>query len=447
MTGERTSATRLIIEANRPRAIVHRRCRLEVVRGPDKGTSVDVDRSRIRLGTGAANDLVLTDRSVSRLHAEIELGEEGYRLRDLGSTNGTRIGQLRVQDVFMEPGTLLTLGHTEVRFDAAGDGAVTELDPEASFGRLVGDSVPMRTLYATLRRVAPTDVTVLLVGETGTGKDLAAEAILDASPRRDGPFVVVDCSSLMPTLVEAELFGHEQGAFTGATEARTGAFERADGGTIFLDEIGELPLDMQPKLLRVLESRQVRRIGAARPLSIDVRVIAATNRSLAAEVNRGTFRADLYYRLAVVELQMPPLRVRKGDIPLLVARMLEDAGHDPSELSQETIDELGRYAWPGNVRELRNFLERAVALADAAQSPEAMSAARSAAAPPVDPGEPFRTAKERATGAFERAYVEAILTRSGGNVARAARDAQMDRMYLHKLAQRYGLLRPRRAKR
>jgi len=440
-----TTATRVLVEAGRPMAVVHQRCRLEVTAGPDRGKSVDVDRPRLRIGTGPANDLVLSDRSVSRLHAEIELGPEGFRLRDLGSTNGTRVGGLRVIDAFLEPGAKLRLGATEVRFEAAGEGLAQRLDPAGSFGGLVGESVPMRALFAQLRRVAPTDATVLLVGESGTGKDLAAEAIVEASPRKDGPFVIVDCGSLVPTLVEAELFGHEVGAFTGAHAAREGAFELAHGGTLLLDEVGELPLEVQPKLLRALESREVRRIGAARPVAVDVRVIAATNRPLAAEVNRGAFRADLYYRLAVVELAMPPLRARLDDLPLLVARLLEELGRDPGELRAETVEELARYPWPGNVRELRNFLERALVLDDEAAAPAAFAAPRPpGAAPVVDPKVPYRVAKERATADFERAYVQALLARAGGNVSQAARDAKMDRMFLHKLAGRYGLLKPRR---
>jgi transcriptional regulator with GAF, ATPase, and Fis domain len=447
-----TIATRVLVEAGRPTAVVHQRCRLEVTAGPDRGKSVDLDRPRVRIGTGPANDLVLGDRSVSRLHAEIELGEDGFRLRDLGSTNGTRVGGLRVVDAFLEPGARLRFGATEVRFDAVGEGLAQPLDPASSFGGLVGESIVMRALFAQLRRVAPTDATVLLVGESGTGKDLAAEALVEASPRRDGPFVIVDCGSLVPTLVEAELFGHEAGAFTGAHAAREGAFELAHGGTVFLDEVGELPLEVQPKLLRVLESREARRIGAARPVAVDVRVIAATNRPLATEVNRGAFRADLYYRLAVVELGMPPLRARLGDLPLLVGRLLEDLGRDPGEVRPETVEALERYPWPGNVRELRNFLERSLVLDEDAAAPAAYGAPRPAGASgasldPTAPTVPYRVAKERATGEFERAYAEALLARAGGNVSQAARDARMDRMFLYKLAGKYGLLRPRRSKR
>jgi DNA-binding NtrC family response regulator len=439
------SATRLITDGDQPSGLVRSRCKLEVVRGPDAGQSVEVDQERIRVGTGPLNDLVLEDRTVSRVHAEIELSERGYRLRDLGSRNGLWVGGLRVSDCYLRPGTMLGIGKNEVAFHVLGEGAQIAIAPEASFGRLIGQSVPMRSLFATLRRVAQSNTTVLITGESGTGKDLAAEAIVLEGARAASPFVVVDCGALVPTLVEAELFGHERGAFTGAVEARAGAFERANGGTVFLDEIGELPLSIQPKLLRALESREVRRVGANRPVAIDVRVLAATHRALAAEVNRGSFRSDLYYRLAVVEVTMPPLRERLADVPLLVARILEDLGRDPREVSQATLSDLMAYAWPGNVRELRNFVERAVAMDEA--PPPGDLAVAGEGPPIVDHRLPFGEAKQKIVESFERSYVEILLAAHGGNVSAAARAARMDRMHLYKLAERYGVFREGRRRR
>jgi transcriptional regulator with GAF, ATPase, and Fis domain len=440
--------TRVVFDGGRPQAIAYRRCRLEVTEGPDQGLVANVDRERIRIGTAATNDLVLADDFVSRLHAEVQLLESGFRIRDLGSTNGTFMRGVQIVDAILRPGTTLQIGRSKVLFQVVGEGEQIALHPESRMGEMLGESVPMRALFAKLERVAPTDATVLLVGETGTGKDLAADAIVRTSRRATRPLVVVDCASMVPTLVESELFGHERGAFTGAVAARAGAFELADGGTVFLDEVGELPIEIQPKLLRVLESRTVRRVGAAQPVPVDVRVIAATNRSLADEVNRGAFRADLYYRLAVIELTLPPLRDRRADIPLIAKHVLEGLGRSLEDLPPELVQWLGTYAWPGNVRELRNFLERAVAL-------DELGAEQLAAAPdspdrwppalPLD--RPFRQAKDCVMAAFEAAYLAALVDRTDGNVSRAAREAEMNRMHLHKLLQRHGLGGSRRRRR
>jgi len=446
-----TGQTRVVLGGPRPGAIAFRRCRLEVIDGPDQGEQVELARERLRIGAGEVNDLVLGDPYVSRLHAEINLVDEGFRLTDLGSTNGTWVGGVRVVEAFVEPGCTITVGRSVVRFATEGGEVPVTLDPDSVLGDLVGESVTMRLLFAQLKRVAAADCTVLLVGETGTGKDVAADAIVRASPRADGPVVVVDCAASVPTLIEAELFGHERGAFTGALTERAGAFERAHGGTLFLDEIGEMPLQLQPKLLRVLESRQTRRIGAAQPVPVDVRILAATSRPLADEVNRGTFRADLYYRLAVVELLLPPLRERPEDIPLIAEHLLRRMGHDPALLSEELVATLGRYSWPGNVRELRNFLERSVALSDFHPPHPALDGVDEAPArtwPPALALEaPFRQAKDAVTAAFERTYLAALLERAEGNVSRAAKQAQMNRMHLHKLLEQHGLVIPRKRRR
>jgi transcriptional regulator with PAS, ATPase and Fis domain len=315
------------------------------------------------------------------------------------------------------------------------------LSAKDAFGSLVGRSVPMRRMFEILERVAGTDATVLMEGETGTGKEAAAESLHRESARRDGPFVVVDCAAIPSELLESELFGHERGAFTGATTARTGVFEMASGGTLFLDEIGELSLDLQPKLLRALESREIKRVGGDRAVPVDVRIVAATNRSLRAEVNDKRFRSDLYYRLAVVELRLPPLRERAEDLPLLVEALLSSLGasHHPESKklrSAPFLADLGRHAWPGNVRELRNYMERCIALGETAPLGAESSG-------PIDGlpdlKRPLKVAREQWTRAFERRYVEGMLQKHDNNVTAAAREAGVDRMYFYRLLWRYGL--------
>jgi DNA-binding NtrC family response regulator len=427
-----------------------RRCRLVVISGPDRGAQAEVERAWIRVGAQAGCDLVLRDRLVSGHHFEIALDETGYRLRDLESTNGTFVAGHRVRDAYLNPGTVIYAGESRLRFEPLDESATVELSPRDRFGDLVGGSVAMRALYAVLERVAPTDASVLVTGETGTGKELVAEAIHQHSARSGGPFVVVDCGSIPDNLIASELFGHERGAFTGAVAGHAGAFEQAQGGTIFLDEIGELPLELQPNLLGVIERRQVRRLGGARSVPLDFRVIAATNRDLPSEMNRGRFRSDLYYRLAVVQVRVPPVRERPDDIPLLAEHFLEllaAGAPDPPRLSRETLDNLRQHRFPGNVRELRNLIERSVVLADsgglAAQPPaaeaEAGEGGRGVVRMEVDESVPYRLARQRLVGVFDASYLKQLLRRHGGNVSRAARAAGLDRMTVHKMLQRVGL--------
>jgi transcriptional regulator with GAF, ATPase, and Fis domain len=313
---------------------------------------------------------------------------------------------------------------------------------------MVFASASMHEVARRVRMLADHLTTVLVQGETGTGKELVARGVHELGARKAGPFVVVDCASLPASLLEAELFGHEKGAFTGADRARAGAFERSNGGTVFLDEIGELPLLAQASLLGVLERRRFRRVGGDREIEVDVRVVSATNRDLRLEVNRGVFRADLYYRLAGARIVLPPLRERPEDIPVLVRHFaLELTGSEELPLSEETLAALAEQHWPGNVRELRSAVERAVAfgaselaaMLDQPSSPRDSQAPPAAAASGEAPLERYRDAKARAVATFERGYLAKLIERSGGNASEAARQAKMDRPYLLALLRRYGL--------
>src|SRR5262244_916360 len=353
--------------SGQPQHTLVRRVHLAVLSGPDAGRTYDSTRERVVIGTHASADLALSDRTVSRFHCELFMDEGQVRIRDLRSRNGTRIDGIPVLDAYLPPGATLLLGGTKIKFDPQSDMVKIPLSERSRFGILVGQSIPMRAIFATLERAAIKDVTVLIEGETGTGKEAAAESIHRESPRRDAPFVVVDCGAIPSDLLESELFGHERGAFTGAVSEREGAFEAAHGGTIFLDEIGELAPELQPKLLRALERRSIKRIGANAYHPIDVRIVAASNRDLQAAVNARQFRADLYYRLAVVKVRIPPLRERPDDLPLLVDEMLAHLGAQERAEAKlmrtfEFRAELARHSWPGNVRELRNYIESCLAL-------------------------------------------------------------------------------------
>jgi DNA-binding NtrC family response regulator len=409
--------------------------RIRVVGGPDRGASVESTRPELTIGTAEGNDLLLTDPSVSRHHCVIESTPAGARLRDLGSTNGTVVGGCRVDSGLLAPGTTVALGGTDVVLERVSGEISEAVAREELFGPFIGSSVALRRLFAHLPRLAASESTVLIEGETGTGKSLLAEAIHQQSGRAAGPFVVVDCSTIPPTLIESELFGHERGAFTGAHQSRVGYFEAASGGTIFLDEIGELPVELQPKLLRVLEERTLRRIGARDPIRADVRVIAATNRDLREEVNRGSFRSDLWYRLATVKLTIPPLRDRPEDIPRLIVHFWTELAGDPeARPPHELVARLARHRWPGNVRELRSAVERAILFDDPAALDDLD---RAAPAPEADPHQPFRAAKARATAQWEHAYLAALIQLHGGNISRAARAARMNRNHLRELLVRH----------
>jgi two-component system response regulator GlrR len=421
------------------------RFRVKVTSGFDAGASAESVEARLVVGSAEDVTLGLTDPTVSRYHVEFEATAGGVAVRDLGSTNGTLFSSARVRELVVRGDAEFQVGRTKLKLSTGAERAALGVSEADSFGRLIGASVAMRAVYTALERAAPTTVPVLITGESGTGKELAAHALHEASPRRGEAFEVVDCGGLPPTLIESELFGHERGAFTGATGDRPGAFERAHGGTLFLDELGELPIEVQPKLLRALGEAEVRRVGGQRARKVDVRVVAATNRDLRREVNAGRFRSDLFYRLAVVQVRMPALRDRLDDLAVLVPSLLDvirrDRGIDAGEtLDEAALAELTRHDWPGNVRELRNYLEQFLVL----RAPPDFEAGASSADPggaQAGPGGvtavPLKLAKEH----FERRYLVTLLAETGGNVSEAARRAGVDRVTLFRTMRRYGLQR------
>jgi DNA-binding NtrC family response regulator len=417
-----------------------------VVAGPDEGREAALDVA-LEIGTGASCSLVLTDGAVSRRHVSISQLAGRVIVRDLGSRNGTFLGGVRLVEAEVPVGAVVTLGRTSVAIQPRWYTREVMPSTKRSFGELIGESIAMREIFAILERIAPTDVTMLVEGESGTGKELVARSIHNTSPRAPRPYVVFDCGAVPAELAESELFGHKKGAFSGAQSDREGAFQRAHGGTICLDEIGELPLDLQPKLLRVLETGEVRSVGSDVPRKIDVRVVAATNRNLEVEARGCRFRSDLLYRLEVVKIRIPPLRLRPEDVPGLVARLLDGKLAPGDTPAGENLRKLVGYGWPGNVRELRNVLTRAVALAQAPGKPPAPFAGLvfnlgPAAARPVTIGTEFpgvssplsyREAKEQLMLDFHRAYVGALLERHKGNVQRAAAAAGLSRNHLYQL--------------
>ncbi len=434
-----------------------RKLRVVVVDGPAKeehGRALVFAQDEVRVGSSPDVDVPLADPSVSREHLAIRLGSQGWTLTDLGSTNGTFVGALRVERASLADESTIQVGKTTLLFQPLAEAVEEEISPRVRFGRMLGASAAMRQTFALLERVAPTDLTVLVEGETGTGKELVAEGLHEHGGR-PGELIPVNCGAIPRELLESELFGHEKGAFTGAMKDRRGAFLAAHGGTLFLDEVGELPLDMQAKLLRALERREVKPVGADRPVPVDVRVVAATNRALAAEVTAGRFRQDLYYRLAVVVVRIPPLRTRLEDLPLLVqhsedelARRRSASGLVPlPRLDEAALAMLRRYDFPGNVRELRNVVERWAVLGATLESFGEGASAASSGGPPLDGGAspgallalPYHEAKDAWLERFELAYATACLERSGGNVSKAARDAGVDRRHLQRLMARFGL--------
>ncbi len=439
-----TPATRTLLVDDKPRRKI-RRYRLQ----SKSGEPHDFHAQVARIGSRPGNDLVLDDSAVSRIHFEIIADDVGFRVRDLDSRNGTWVDGYRVVEMYLRSGCVVRAGGTELRFSVLDDEVDIPATSSTGYGPLVGASLPMRELYAILDRAAPTEVTVLVDGETGTGKELVARAIHERSDRAQGPFVVLDCGAVPGNLLESEIFGHEKGAFTGAHARRIGLLEEANRGTLFIDEVGELPIELQPKLLRALDQREIRRLGARDTVSLDIRVVAATNRDLAVEVNRGSFREDLFYRLAVVQLTLPPLRDRRDDIRALTAHFVRKAFHGDAARASEVlsgIDEenwkrLEEHPWPGNVRQLRNVIERTLVLSDPSalgfDLPGSEAPASSQAVPEVDLDRPFVEQKASLLAGFERVYLEGLLARYDGNFSRAAAAAGIDRMYFKRLLKKY----------
>jgi two-component system nitrogen regulation response regulator GlnG len=417
-------------------------CSVEILSGSDVGKVARIDKPLYRIGSHESNDLVLADDSVSKHHLEIGVSSDGYRIVDLSSSNGTFLGAVRLGEVtIVEPATL-QLGTTSLRIVPAPTEAEVPASTRSHFGSVLGRSVAMRELFEQLDAVAKSDCSVLIEGDTGVGKEQVAESLHNESERRQGPFVVVDCGALLGDLMESELFGHVKGAFTGADGERRGLLQQADGGTVFLDEVGELPLPLQAKLLGVLERRRVTPLGESVSRPIDIRVVAATHRNLAREVNEGRFRADLFFRLAVVRLHVPLLRERLDDIPMLVEAFLVDlrqreGEHIPAQLSALELARLSAQPWAGNVRELRNAVERAALKLGGRQAPDAADAGRP---------EPFIQARDQFVDAFERRYLTDILERCDANVSEAARQAGVDRRNFQRLLRRHQIS-PRELKR
>lgn len=435
-----------IVERDGQRVLEVPRFRVLVTAGPDAGQHAESVEGRLVVGSAEGAHLQLTDRAVSRFHFELTATEVGIVVRDLGSTNGTHAAGVLIREVVTRTSLELGVGRSRLRLELRSERAQLPLVGRGGFGRLIGTSSEMRAAFSTLARASPTTASVLITGESGTGKELAARAIHEASPRASQAFEVVDCGGLPATLIESELFGHERGAFTSALKDRAGAFERADGGTLFLDELGELPLEVQPKLLRALGEREVRRVGGSRTRSVDVRVVAATNRDLRRDVNAGRFRSDLFYRLAVIEVRMPALRERLDDLPALVATLLEQISKDRElevhvEPDAALLETLRAHSWPGNVRELRNYLEQLLILEVAPSLSESDAAPLPLSFDGLEQL-PLRRAKAQLVERFECEYVTRLLQLTSGNVAEAARRAGVDRGTLFRTIRRHGLREP-----
>ncbi len=450
------SKTELLKMDDAQSVISLRKCQLIVVDGPNRGKKFLLNKDSLTVGKRDTNDIVVNDSTVSREHLDISYKEDRFLLRDLGSTNGTFINGTGVKEAYLVPGDQIKVGNTTLEFVVFDEKVRIEPSIKESFGTMCGKSVKMRQIFSILERVSPTLATVVIEGETGTGKELVARAVHEHSQRKNKPFVVFDCSSVAPNLIESELFGHERGSFTGAVKSRRGAFEEANGGTIFLDEIGELTTDLQPKLLRALEQREIKRVGTNIQAKIDVRVICATNRNLKKEVEEGRFREDLYYRLSVVKISLPPLRDRIEDIPVLITRFLEtgrynklpDGTFKVKRVDDDALKLLSRYEWPGNVRELNNVIERACSFVESNtiskshldfifaemsygdDRTERMS---------VDTDVPFKDAKQKIVESFEKEYLVDLLKKHNHNLSKASREAQIDRKHLRNLLKKYDI--------
>lgn len=422
-----------------------KRARLEVIKGPDKGFVKTIPLHGLLVGKSPSCNFGLTDPAVSSEHFRLIPTNRGFFVEDLGSSNGTWLQRIRLGTAYMAHKEKIDIGYSTLRLDVLGDHEEYPISVNSSFGDMIGKSVAMRQVFAMLERAAQSDSTLLLEGETGCGKDLAAESVHVYSKRGERPFIVVDCGTMHPDLVESHLFGHVKGAFTGATSDHLGAFEAARGGTVFLDEIGELDPSLQPKLLRVIEKRQVQRIGEATYRSVDVRLIAATHRHLDSEIKTGRFREDLFYRLSVLRVHIPALRDRREDIPLIAKTILRHLDQElelENVLSDAIVTMLCQYHWPGNVRELRNVIERLLVFPEWPERAIGTQVSRSRLSEIRDPMDlPFLDARNLMLESFEKRYVQSLLKACEGVVARAARKANVTRQTMHRLINKYALNR------
>jgi transcriptional regulator with GAF, ATPase, and Fis domain len=405
---------------------------LVVIEGADAGQSVTLDGSqpaRVLVGQGPACGFRLRDPSVSRRHLAVDVAEKLLRVTDLGSKNGTTVEGVRIVDAYLRGGERVRIGGTTLQVHRR-EVAPHEVPPVTSFGRMIGVATEMRRLYPLCGRLAQSLVPVVVEGETGTGKEVLARSLHEQSPRAKGPFVVFDCTAVAASLLESELFGHERGAFTGAAQGRAGVFEQSHGGTLFIDEIGDLELPLQPKLLRAIESGEIRRVGSSDSQHVDVRVIAATRRDLDREVAEGRFRDDLFHRLAVARVELPPLRSRRGDVEVLARHFCAAFGASPDAIPAPMLRRWETSPWPGNVRELRNAVLRQLSLGDLSGTEAFAGEGLPEAA--IDPSwldQPFPKARRAAIDAFERWYVKAVLARHEGNVTRAAGASGLGKRY------------------
>jgi two-component system response regulator HydG len=424
---------------------------LTVLEGPDRGLTLTLDGSlpsRVLVGQSPACELRLTDSLVSRRHGAFDVTENELHYTDLGSTNRTYAGHIAVVDAYLRGGEALRMGNSVLRIDRLEDHKSVPISSATRFGRIVGASVEMRRLYPLCERIAGAAIPVIIEGETGTGKEVLAESLHETGPRGAGPFMVFDCTAVPPNLVESELFGHERGAFTGAVTTRKGVFELAQGGTLFIDEIGDLDVTLQPKLLRAIERSEVRRVGGDRWMPMDVRIIAATRRDLDREVQAGRFRDDLFFRLAVARIELPPLRVRRGDVTVLAHHFWRELGGKEGTLPFELVLQYEAYTWPGNVRELYNSVARRLALGDAA--PDHGMPPSSTPSSELGPATmrddfiehvlaenlPLPTARQRVVDELERRYVERVVALHDGNISRAAAASGIAHRYFQKIRAR-----------
>lgn len=433
--------------------------RVMIVAGPDAGKSYEIDRPSVIVGRGETADVRLSDKSVSEFHMEMAPKGQGILFSDCGSRNGVRVAGVLVERGIAPPGCVLTLGMTSVRIELAREFSLP-MSHSTSFGLLIGLTPVMQKLYAQLEKLASIELSVLIEGETGTGKEVAARALHSASRRSKGSFVVLDCTTLQKDLAPSQLFGHERGAFTGAADRRIGVFEAAHDGVLFLDEVGELPLELQPMLLRALQEREIVPVGNTRPKKVNVRILSATHRNLRAMVNAGSFREDLYYRLVQDTVTMPALRHRKEDIGLLVEHFLSRLPQSvPARgIQEDALTTLSMREFPGNVRELQHVVERLAWLADgpmirladlASERRQSGESKRLLDAPvPIAPeasGEqlssvpPYKFAKQAAIESFERNYLLQLIKRTGNNLLRAACHAGLQRHSLRDLLKKHKL--------